>query len=120
MPSSHEAGEWKAASAALDVVLDTRQLAITAWLVRDAVRTALYLAPRDVVRAANRRRPPPPDTAEERAALDAAQRAAAAAALARLARPWLSRAHLAVLVAPLRTATAVRPLWKLLARGQGA
>ena len=101
--SSPTAGEWASAAAALDAVLRTRRLAVTAWLVRDAVEAAVQVAPRGAARPAGRRAAPPPDTAEERVSLEAARRAAAGAALARLAGRWLSPAHVAVLLAPLET-----------------
>jgi hypothetical protein len=83
---------WTAARAALDVVLDRRRLAVTAWLVGDAIETALPLA---------LRRGSPPEPAAERAWAALARRAATDAALARLVRPWLAPQHVATLLAPI-------------------
>ena len=98
-----------AAVAALDALVVGRRLAVTAWLVRDAVETAFHLArgapscprPGDRWRApvgasAGASVGPPTDRPLLRAAYDAAR----ITALAHLARPWLSRDQYVALLAP--------------------
>jgi hypothetical protein len=90
-----------AAVAALDALVVGRRLAVTAWLVRDAVETAFHLArgAPSCPRPGGRWRAPvgpPTDRPLLRAAYDAAR----ITALAHLARPWLSREQYVALLAP--------------------
>ena len=96
------AGDRAAALAALEAIVSARRLAVTAWLVGDAVETAAHLAPCAVASTGGRRSSSRPDTVEERALLIAARQAAAGGALAYLVRPWLAPALVTALLAPLR------------------
>ena len=83
-----------AAAAALAQALERRRLGVTAWLVRDAVATAVHTAP-------GRPRSTAGTLADARL-LATARDAAALAVLAQLARPWLRCAKVAALLTPLK------------------
>jgi hypothetical protein len=81
-----------AAVATLAGLLEARRLGVTAWLVRDAVTTAVQSSAPAWAAV--------PRSAGEATLLAAGCEAAALAALALLARPWLRREELAALLTP--------------------
>jgi hypothetical protein len=92
--------ELTAAIHALEGVIVVRRARVTAWLVRDAIRTSLELVASGGARSPGRRPPPPSLTTRERHQLQSARDAAEHAALAQLVRPWLTHAHHRALVGP--------------------
>ncbi|MGZ8378754.1 MAG: hypothetical protein ACXW05_00955 [Gemmatirosa sp.] len=98
----------QAARAALDRALEARRLAVSAWLVRDAIETLACVAVSDGNPRPRRHRAAP-CSAREAAALAAARDAAGLAALAHLAHAGLRRDEYLVLLAPFVTIAGARP-----------